>query len=333
MKVIIPVAGMGKRLRPHTHTNPKPMLNVAGKPMIHYIVEQIINDKISSEFVFITGYLSGKIEEYLNNTFSEKADFQYFEQKDQKGLGHAVHHAKASFTKNEDALIVLGDTLFDVDLKTFVNNKYSVIGVKEVDDPKRFGVVEMDDNDNVIRFVEKPKSKKVSPSNEAIVGLYYIKNSNALFSSLEKIMSENITTSGEYQLTDALQEMLSTGEKFKTFNVEGWLDCGNADTLLETNRYLLKKLYCKKKYNIKGSRIIKPVFIGKNVKIKDSEIGPFATINDNCRIINSKIKNSIIGSGTTIEDSKLQNSIVGKTSSIKKIKNTLNIGDNSEIQP
>lgn len=333
MKIIIPVAGVGKRLRPHTHTNPKPMLNVAGKPMIHYIVDQIIKEKISTEFVFITGYMSDKIEDYLNKTFSSKAKFTYVEQKDPKGLGHAIHHAKKAFKKNEDTLIILGDTLFDVDLKKLVNNDNSVIGVKKVDDPKRFGVVEKDINGFVNKFVEKPKSKKVSPSNEAIVGLYYVKNSKTLFDALESIMNKNITTSGEYQLTDALQVMLDAGEKFGTFHVEGWLDCGKAETLLETNRYLLNKLFKNKKHKIKGSKIIEPVFIGKNVKIIDSEIGPFATINDNCRIKNSKIKNSIINDDTNIEDSNLKNSIVGKYSNIRKIKHTLNIGDNSEIQP
>src|SRR5690606_30688294 len=293
MKVIIPVAGVGKRLRPHTLTNPKPMLNVAGKPMIHYIVEQIINEKISNEFVLITGYLGDNIREYLNNTFGGKANFRYIEQKDPKGLGHAIHHAKPAFKKNDEALIVLGDTLFDVDIRNFIKNDSSVIGVKKVDDPRRFGVVEKNKDGYVTRFVEKPKSKKVSPSNEAIVGLYYVKNSKALFSSLESIMKNNITTSGEYQLTDALEEMLKS-EKFTTYNIDGWLDCGKPETLLETNRYLLKK-FSKKKNKLKGVKIIEPVFIGNNVKFKDAEIGPYTTINDNCNISNSRIKNSIIG--------------------------------------
>ena len=331
MKIIIPVAGVGKRLRPHTHTNPKPLLNVAGKPMIHFIVDQIIKEKIASEFVIITGYMGEKIQKYLDKTFAGKAKFHYVEQKDPKGLGHAIHHAKPFFKKNEDAFIILGDTLFDVNLKKFVGSKHSVIGVKEVDNPKRFGVVEKDEKGLVKRFVEKPKSKKVSPSNEAIVGLYYVKNSKALFAALESIMKKKITTGGEYQLTDALEEMLSKNENFATANIQGWLDCGKAETLLETNRHLLEKLYGKKKYKLKGVKITEPVYIGKKVTFKNAVIGPNVTINDGCSIINSTLKDSIVEMDTIIENSNINESIIGKNSIVKNVKLKLNVGDNSEI--
>ncbi len=331
MKIIIPVAGVGKRLRPHTHTNPKPLLNVAGKPMIHFIVDQIIKEKIANEFVIITGYMGEKIREYLDKTFAGKAKFHYVEQKDPKGLGHAIHHAKPFFKKNDDAFIILGDTLFDVNLKKFVDSKHSVIGVKEVDNPKRFGVVEKDEKGLVKRFVEKPNSRKVSPSNEAIVGLYYVKNSKALFAALESIMNKKITTGGEYQLTDALEYMLSKNENFVTANIQGWLDCGKAETLLETNRYLLEKLYSKKKYKLKGVKITEPVYIGKKVTFKNAVIGPNVTINDGCSIINSTLKDSIIEMDTIIENSKISESIIGKSSIVKNVKLKLNVGDNSEI--
>lgn len=331
MKIIIPVAGVGKRLRPHTHTNPKPLLDVAGKPMIYFIVDQIIKEKIANEFVIITGYMGEKIQKYLDKTFAGKAKFHYVEQKDPKGLGHAIHHAKPFFKKNEDAFIILGDTLFDVNLKKFVDSKHSVIGVKEVDNPKRFGVVEKDEKGLVRRFVEKPKSKKVSPSNEAIVGLYYVKNSKALFSALESIMKKKITTGGEYQLTDALEYMLSKNESFVTTNIQGWLDCGKAETLLETNRYLLEKLYRKKKYKLKGVKITEPVYIGKKVTFKNAVIGPNVTINDGCSIINSTLKDSIVGMDTIIENSNINESIIGESSIVKNVKLKLNVGDNSEI--
>ena len=331
MKIIIPVAGVGKRLRPHTHTNPKPLLNVAGKPMIYFIVDQIIKDKIAKEFIFVTGYMGEKLKEYIDTTFKGKAKFHYVEQRYPKGLGHAIYHAKPFFKKNEEAFIILGDTLFDVNLKKFVNSDYSVIGVKEVDDPKRFGVVEIDREGFVSRFVEKPKSKKVSPSNEAIVGLYKIKDSKELFSALGYIMKNKVTTRGEYQLTDALERMLAKKEKFVTFNVEGWLDCGKAETLLETNRYLLEKLFSKKKYTITGAKIIPPVYIGKKVRFKNSVVGPNATINDNSTITNSTIKDCIIGSDTLIENGNLDSSIVGENSVIKNVKLKLNVGDNSEV--
>jgi glucose-1-phosphate thymidylyltransferase len=331
MKIIIPVAGVGKRLRPHTHTNPKPLLNVAGKPMIYFIVDQIIKEKIAIEFVIITGYMGERISEYLDKTFAGKAKFHYVEQKDPKGLGHAIHHAKPFFKKNEEAFIILGDTLFDVNLKKFVNVDHSVIGVKKVDDPKRFGVVEKDENGFVKRFVEKPKSKKVSPSNEAIVGLYYIKNSGALFNALGSIMKKKVKTGGEYQLTDALENMLNKKEKFVTANIQGWLDCGKPETLLETNRYLLEKLYGRKKYKLNGVKITEPVHIGKKVTFKNAVIGPNATINDGCSIINSTVKDSIIEANTIIENCNLNESIIGKDSIIKNDNLKLNVGDNSEI--
>lgn len=333
MKVIIPVAGFGTRLRPHTLTNPKVLLNVGGKPMIHYIIEQLIKDKIASSIILITGFLGDKIKDYLDNTFKFK--FDYVEQEEAKGLGHAVYCAHPVFrNKNDEVLIILGDTLFDVDLKKMVSGKYSKIGVKVVADPRRFGVVEKDSNNIITRFVEKPASKNISISDEAIVGLYYLKNSKKLFHSLEHIMKNNITVKGEFQLTDALENMINNNEKMKTFYVNGWLDCGKPETLLETNRYLLKK---NEKVNIKNektfinSKIIMPVFIGKNVVIENSIIGPYTTINNNCAIKNSIVRDSILEKFSSVENCTLSESIIGEGASIKREFLKLNIGSYSEI--
>jgi len=333
MKVIIPVAGFGTRLRPHTLTNPKVLLNVGGKPMIHYIIDQLIKDKIASSIILITGFLGGKIKDYLDNTFKFK--FDYIEQEEAKGLGHAVYCAHPAFrNKKDEVLIILGDTLFDVDLKKLIRGKYSLIGVKVVEDPKRFGVVEKDDNNFITRFVEKPASKDISPSNEAIVGLYCLKNSKKLFNSLEHIMNNNITVKGEFQLTDALENMISNNEKMKTFKVEGWLDCGKPETLLETNRYILeknKKLNMKNKKRLLNSKIIEPVFIGKNVMIENSVIGPYATINNSCVIKNCIIRDSILEKFTAVENCALAESIIGEGASVKREFLKLNIGNYSEI--
>lgn len=333
MKVIIPVAGFGTRLRPHTLHNPKVLLNVGGKPMIHYIIDQLIKDKIASSIILITGFLGDKIKDYLNKTFKFK--FDYVEQDVARGLGHAVHCAKEVFkNKNDETLIILGDTLFDVDLKKMVNSKYSVIGVKKVDDPRRFGVVETNKEGFIKRFVEKPASKDISPSNEAIVGLYYLKNSVMLFNAIEYIMKNKITVKGEFQLTDALERMIGQNEKMKTFYVDGWLDCGKPETLLETNRYLLKKNQKTKNKNTKfitDTEFIEPVYLGKNVKINGSVIGPYATINDNCEINNCIIKDSIIDKFSTIENCILSESIIGEGASVKRDSMKLNIGNYSEI--
>jgi glucose-1-phosphate thymidylyltransferase len=328
MKVIIPVAGFGTRLRPHTLTKPKVLLNVGGKPMIHYIIEQLIKDKIATSIVMITGFLGDMIKDYLDSTF--KFNFSYLVQDEPKGLGHAVYCAKSSFQQNDETLIILGDTLFDVDLKKLVNNRNSVIGVKKVEDPRRFGVVEKNSSGIITRFVEKPSSPKVSKSNEAIVGLYYLKNSDTLFSSLEYVMENNITVKGEFQLTDALQHMLSKKEKMTTYYVDGWLDCGKPETLLETNRYILSKRP-KKKISASNSTIIHPVFIGKDVVIERSVIGPNATINDGCRITNSIIENSVIEKSCNIQNAILNESIVGESAIISNNRNALNLGSHSEL--
>ncbi len=329
MKVIIPVAGVGTRLRPHTLTQPKVLLNVAGHPMIYYIVDELIKKKIADSIIFITGYKAEDIEKYLNKTFKYK--FDYVEQKEMLGLGHAVLCAKEKFDpiKNEDALIILGDTLFDVDLKDIVKSKYSAIGVKKVDDPKRFGVVETNKKGFITRFVEKPASPDVSPSNEAIVGIYLIKNSTLLFNSIEHIIKNKITTKGEYQITDAMEVMIHQNEKFVTYQVDGWLDCGKHETMLETNQYLLNKK--KNKYSFKGSKINYPVFIGKDVTLENCIIGPNATINDGCFIKNSIIENSIVDVNSHIENSIIKDSLIGKHSKVIQKQNVLSLGEHSEV--
>lgn len=328
MKAIIPVAGFGTRLRPFTLTNPKVLLNVAGKPMIYFIVEQLLSEKIVNEIIFVTGYLGDKFEDYIKKTF--KGKFKFLLQDVPKGLGHAIYSAKPGFDKNEDALIILGDTLFDVDLKKLVDNSKSVIAVKEVEDPRRFGVVETDANRIITRFVEKPASKEVSPSNEAITGIYYLKNSDKLFDAIEHVIKNEITVKGEYQLTDALEYMLSSQkEEMTIYPIEGWLDCGKPETMLETNRYLLEKM--NKKYDFPGVKINYPVYIGENVKIENSIIGPYATINDNCHIKDSNIQNSIINANTHINNSVLHESLVGEHCKIDNQSKKLYLGEYSEI--
>lgn len=328
MKVIIPVAGFGTRLRPHTLTKPKVLLNVGGKPMIHYIIEQLLRDKLATSIVLVTGFLGDMIRNYLDGAFRFR--FDYVVQDEPKGLGHAVHCAKQCFDSNDETLIILGDTLFDVDLKSMIRSDCSVIGVKKVDDPRRFGVVEKNRRAMITRFVEKPASKEVSPSNEAIVGLYYLKNSESLFDSLEHVMRHKITTRGEYQLTDALEHMLSKNERMTTYDVHGWLDCGKPETLLETNRYILAKKK-RQKLNYPGSLIINPVHIGKNVKISRSIIGPDVTLNDGCIVENCIISNSVIEQNAMLSGVTASSSIIGESAKIISSPQTLNIGSFTEI--
>ncbi|MGB9696977.1 MAG: sugar phosphate nucleotidyltransferase [Ignavibacteria bacterium] len=327
LKVIIPVAGYGTRLRPHTLTQAKVLINVAGKPMISFIVEDIIKTKIADEIILITGIFGDKIATYLTDNY--KANFTFIEQTEALGLGHAIYCARENIRKKDNVLIILGDTLFDVNLKAIAQSKYSLIGIKRVDNPKRFGVVETNSNGFITRMVEKPESEEVSPSKDAIVGIYLIRNPLLLFNSLEHIIANGIQTKSEFQLTDALQLMLDNGEKMKTFKVDGWLDCGKIETLLSTNEYLLKKH--NNKYIIKTCKIIPPVYIAHTAKITGSIIGPNVTICDGVVVTNSKISHTIIHNNSVIENSNLSQSLLGYQTRITKFSGTINLGDYSEI--
>lgn len=321
IRAIIPVAGIGTRLRPHTYTLPKVLLNVAGKPILGHILDRIKLEGIS-KVTFIVGYLGEKVKEFVEKNYD--FDALYINQENQDGLGHAIYLAKESFGDDE-LLIILGDTVFDVDLKSMLTSMYSALGVKEVEDPRRFGVAIVK-NKFITKLVEKPETPI---SKMAIVGLYYIKNSKLLAECLDEIIQKNIRTKDEYQLTDALQLMIEKGEKFIPFLVEGWFDCGKPETLLSTNHHLLEKLNNTK--SIDGVTIIKPVYISPKCKVENSIIGPYTTINDGAIIKNSIIVNSIIGVNAIVENEILRDSIIGNNTIIKGQFRKLNTGDSTEI--
>ncbi len=323
MRAVIPAAGIGTRLKPHTYSLPKVLLNVGGKPILGHIIEKLLVEKINKA-TFVTGYLGEKIVEYVHKEFpSLKADF--VEQEEALGLGHAIQVAIPTFDDDE-IFIILGDTIFDVDLKKVFLNKNSSLGVKMVDDPSRFGVA-VCENEKIIKLIEKPKE---TISKLALVGLYYITNANLLKESLNDLFNKKIKTRGEYQLTDALQIMIDKGERLTTFQVEGWYDCGKPETLLSTNQFLLTK--CGTNRRVENVVINDPVFISENAIIKNSVIGPFTTISENCEITDSIIRNSIVSSGAKIEKAMLENSIIGSNAIVKSNFRKLNTGDSSEIE-
>ncbi len=248
----------------------------------------------------------------------------YVKQKKMQGLGHAIYTASSTFD-DEEIFIILGDTIFDVNLKDVFKNKISSLGVKEVDDPRRFGVAVIE-NGKIKKLIEKPQSPV---SNHALVGLYYISNAASLLKSLKSLIKNDIRTKGEYQLTDALQIMIQQGEEMTAFNVDGWYDCGKPETLLATNKFLLnKKSYYK---NYKNVVINKPVFIDNSAEIENSVIGPYATIAAGAKICDSIIRNSIVGENSKICKMLLENSIMGNNSIINGSFKKLNSGDSSEI--
>ncbi len=322
MRALIPVAGVGTRLRPHTYSLPKVLLNVGGKPIVGHIVDKLRDIGIK-EISVVVGYMGEMVEEYLTKNF--KANFKFFYQEERLGLGHAAYVALSEDSSDEPLLIILGDTVFDVDLTPLLKSEYSSIGVKKVDDPRRFGVAETADG-KVTKLIEKPDNPT---SNLALVGLYFIKSPRKLFDALTEVINRNIKTKGEYQLTDALQIMLDRGEQITFFEIDGWYDCGKPETLLETNRHLLKKTkHFKKRDDVV---IIPPVFIADSAKISNSIIGPNATIDSDVFVHDSLIRDSIIGSSASIQNSLLEGSIVGQNAQLKGSFKRVNAGDSTEI--
>lgn len=327
MKAIIPAAGIGTRLRPHTHTMPKVLMQVAGKPIIGHILDALIQLGID-EVTIITGYMGDRVREYLKKKYA-KLKVNYVEQEERRGLGHAVYLSAKYHSINEPVLIILGDTIFKADLRNVVGKKETYIGVKEVDDPKRFGIVELI-GDRIVGLVEKPSEPK---TNLAIVGIYYIWNTKLLFEALNEIITENITTKGEFQLTDALQVMLRKGEVMRVFTIEEWYDCGKAETLLLTNKDLLSqsKSSVFNKDNMEQTVIVPPVFIDKSVRIKNSVIGPYVSIAEGVNIENSIVRNSIINESAEIKNILLEESIIGDNACVSGNYYRLNVGDSSEF--
>ena len=323
MKAIIPVAGVGTRLRPHTFSHPKVLLNVAGKPIIGHIMDKLIAAGID-EAIVIVGYMGDMVEEWLTKNYSIK--FTFVTQTELLGLAHAIWMCKPYIIENEPLFIILGDTIFDVDLKSVLSSPCSTLGVKEVEDPRRFGVA-VTDGARILKLVEKPDTLV---SNLAIVGLYFLLQAGPLFASIDRLIKNDIKTKGEYQLTDALQSMIEEGETFTTFPVQGWYDCGKPETLLATNEILLMNNVSTKSYP--GCIINDPVFIADSAVLENSIIGPYTTIGEQAVITNVISRNSIIGYNARVAHIMLDHSIIGNHAFITGIFQQMNVGDYSEIR-
>lgn len=327
MKAIIPVAGVGTKLRPHTYTQPKALIPLAGKTVLSIIVDQLKNAGIT-EFIFIVGYLGEKIQDYVKATYPY-LNTHFVQQTDRQGIGHALKLTK-EVVAGDEMFIVLGDTICEYNIEEVINSEHSMLGLKKVDDPRDFGVAEISCDAVVSHVVEKPHIPK---SNMALVGVYKIKESNLLFECLENNMNQGLRSHGEYSITDAIDCMIKKGVEFKPFKVQSWFDCGKRDTLLESNATLLKKfggsIMSTQAYE--NTVIIQPVRIGAGCDIRNSIIGPNVTIGERTTIDSSIIKNSIIGSYSNLFDIVLDYSIIGSDTGIRGETRTLNIGDNTDI--
>jgi len=328
VKAIIPVAGAGVRLRPHTYTQPKPLILVAGKPIISFIIDQLLEAGID-EFVFVLGYLSEKVKSYLDNTYGD-IDKTYVYQEERRGLGDAILKTAEHIRKSQEIVILLGDTILDVNMKDFLSIEGSVLATQKVSDPRQFGVVEKNNKGEVSRVIEKPTIPK---SNLAITGLYKFSEVGSLIAALS-VVSERAETAGhEVQLTDAIMLMIEQGIKFETYAVSHWYDCGKKDILLDTNRMLLEKSNSEvgTQYVHDHSIIIPPVVFGKSCKFENSIIGPHVTLGDNVHIEGSILSDSILGHYVHVKGAVLTKSVIGNDAVIKGLSQSLNIGDNNEI--
>ena len=326
MKVIIPLAGKGTRLRPHTHITPKPMLKIAGKPVIDYVMEDLERLGNIEQVIYITGHLKDKVEEYARKKYPFPSVF--IEQKVQDGTAGAVHLAQPYV--DQPVFIIFVDTIFDADLSV-VNRTDAdgIIWVKTVEDYQRFGVVVSDDAGNMTKIVEKPSTPV---SKRANIGLYYIKNWKLLYEGIDHVLKQP-KNKGEYYLTDAFQYMIERGAKIKVVDVEGWYDAGEQGTLLETNRTMLERGRAKAPTSIPaGVKIVEPVYIEDDVTLRASTIGPNVSIGAGSTVEKSELRDTIVGTGATVSNSKLALSMVGDAAVVDGVTGRLNVSDHSVVK-
>ena len=337
MKIIVPMAGIGSRLRPHTLTTPKPLTLIAGKPIVQRLVEditQVVNQKID-EIAFIIGPVAkgfpGDTEERLLKIAKDlNAKGSVFVQEQALGTAHAIQCAKSAL--DGPCVVAFADTLFKADF-TLDANADGAIWVKQVDDPSAFGVVKLKDG-IITDFVEKPTE---FVSDLAIIGIYYFKDGGILKDEIQYLLDNDLKEKGEYQLTNALEAMKQKGLKFVPGKVSEWMDCGNKNVTVETNSKVLELLEKEGKnltsgdVKLENSKIIQPCFIGKNVVLKNTTIGPFVSLGEDSVVENSTIKNSLIQSNVKISKANLDNAMIGHHAKYNGEYTSVSIGDYTEL--
>ncbi len=325
MKVVIPVAGAGVDLRPHSYTQPKALIPLAGNTVLGIIIDQLKEVGLN-DFVFVIGYLGEKIANYVQSKYPE-INAHFITQENRKGAGHAVSLAK-ELVGNEEILITLGDSICEYDIEKMLKRPVSMIGVKKTDNPREFGVVETN-GDVIESVIEKPQIPK---SNIAMVGIYKILETPLFFECLQKNIEDGVLTQGLVTLTDAIQCMLEKGARFEAFRVDNWFDAGNKDSILASNAILIKKYGQKSMPGAyENSVIIDPVSIGPGCIVTNSIVGPNVTLGENTRVERSIVSNSIVGAFTNLFDIVLTDSLIGGDTLLKGKKRILNVGENTTI--
>jgi glucose-1-phosphate thymidylyltransferase len=322
MKALIPVGGKGTRLKPHTLTTPKPLISVAGRAILFHIIDRIL--PYNPEEIILVIPPDG--DNIFKSTVEEYPDVKvrYVVQEKPLGLGHAIR-VGLEIVNDSEVFIVLGDTIIDANLKA-EDFEHDFIGLKEVDDPSRYGVAVLDNDGFIIKVVEKPSH---FISNLAISGIYFFKDSKFLKESLDYIIQNDIKTKGEYQLTDAIQHMLSRGYRPRAVFIDEWYDCGTVESLLATNKFLLHKHQNKK--SLPNALIIPPCFISDDAEINNSLVGPYVSVGKGAKIYNAIVQNSIINEYAEVENIIITSSIIGKDAYLKGSAKRVNLGDASEM--
>lgn len=321
MKLIIPLAGFGTRMRPHTWTKPKPLINVAGKPFLGHLVDRFSSVDIE-ELVIIYGWLGGQIQEYLRASYPDLG-MQFVEQAEPKGQSHALWLAREHL--RGEGIIIFVDTFFEADLSVLAAPPGDGIAfIKEVDDPRRFGVVELDEAGYVTRFIEKPSSMD---NKKVVIGFYWIRDLGWLIRCIEEHMVSGQMLKGEFFLTDTLQVMIGQGAKFRTHAVDVWQDAGKPETTLQTNRYLLDHGFDNSgQVSLTRGIIVPPSHVAPDVTIENAVIGPYANIVSGAEIRNAIVRDSIVDAKARVEDVVLEGSLIGEKAQVRGHPTRLNIG-------
>jgi len=331
LKIVIPMAGFGTRLRPHTWSRPKQLISLAGKSVLAHVMDMFstLPDPDNVEFIFIVGYLGDKVEAYMDE-YHPEFKVRYVLQDEMRGQSHAIYLAKEYL--GGPMLMVFADTLIETDLSFLADEEADMVAwVKPVPDPRRFGVTEVGEDGWVTRLIEKPKDVS---NNLAVVGFYYFKDSATLLEAIEEQMEQGRQLKGEFYLADAINIMLEDGAKMRTERVQIWLDAGTAEAVLDTNRYLLKHGHDNttgvgREGNI---TVIPPVFVHPTAIVEASVIGPYASIGADCTVKNSVIRDTILEKGAQVNEIILEGSLIGENALVDGGAESLNVGDNSEIR-
>ncbi len=325
MKAIIPVAGVGERLRPFTQTIPKPLLPVAGKPILAHIIDELIEVGIR-EYILVVGHLSRQVRDFISERYDDSIKVDFVFQEKLLGLGYAVMLAMEHVAEDEPVLIILGDTIVKTDIKALISSESNALGLKEVDDPRRFGVAEIDGK-KIISVEEKPDNPK---TNWAVTGVYFINDTKLLDISLKELWEKRHLNRGELQLTDALAQMIDDGRPFTWVKIIDWFDCGTAKSLLQTNQLLLD--IQAELHDIEGSLIIPPVAIADTAEVTNSVIGPYVSIGPDARINRCIISDSILGAGASVCTAILRETVIGNRAFYQGAPGQVTLGDWSIVK-